>query len=60
MLNLIIIVAIVSLLLALFSLRDYKGEKQTNKIKANLNKEKIKGGIVLNNKKETTHYSSYS
>ena len=60
MLNLIIIVGILSLLLALWSLRDYKGEKQINKIKADLTKEKIKGGIVVDNKKKTTHYSSYS
>lgn len=60
MLSLLIVVALVSLLLALWSLRDYDEKKQTDLIKAKIAREQIKGGIVIESGKKSKHYSSYS
>ncbi|MFA6005999.1 MAG: hypothetical protein WC775_05995 [Patescibacteria group bacterium] len=51
-----------SLILAAFSMRDYKGSERVQKITEELHKARIKGTIILpqNGEKRGTHYSSYS
>jgi hypothetical protein len=51
---------LLSFLLALFSLRDYKGSREVNQIKEKLSKEKIKGVIMFDKENDPKHYSSYS
>jgi hypothetical protein len=51
---------ILSFILAVFSLRDYKGNREVRKIKEELSKEKIKGVIMFDKENEPKHYSSYS
>lgn len=62
MIELIGAILLIALLLALFSMRDYTGNRQYNRIRGELRKERIKGTIVLPNDgtKVGKHYSSYS
>ena len=62
MIELIGAIVLIALLLALFSLRDFKGNRQYTHIQGELRKERIKGTIVLpsDGTKVGKHYSSYS
>lgn len=62
MIELLGILVLLAFLLALVSLRDYKGHRQFTHIQSQLRKERIKGTIILPNDgtKVGTHYSSYS
>ena len=60
MITITVVVLVISIVLAWWSLRDYEGQKKIQEIKEKHTKEKIKGGIVFENNQETKHYSSYS
>lgn len=62
MIEMLAVVLLISFILALLSLRDYKGHSQYQKISSQLHKERIKGTIVLpsDGTKVGKHYSSYS
>lgn len=54
------VVLLISFILALISMHDYEGERGYKKFQIEINKEKIKGGIVFHDKNKITHYSSNS
>lgn len=57
------LVLFISFLLSLLSLRDYKGERESRRIKNEYDKARIKGGILFTKdkgKRNIKHYSSYS
>lgn len=60
MITIAVVVLVISIVLAWWSLRDYEGQKKIQQIKEKHTKEKIKGGIVFEDNRETKHYSSYS
>ena len=62
MIGVLLGVSIIAFVLALLSMRDYKGTEQVRKIQEELRKERIKGTILLprDGGKKGTHYSSYS
>jgi hypothetical protein len=54
------VVLLISFLVSLISMRDFHADKEYGKIKSNLRKEQIRGGIVFKKGEKPKHYSSYS
>jgi len=52
-------ILLVSFFLAVWSLRDYKGERTIDRIRSHHRREQIKGSILFH-KGKPKHYSSYS
>lgn len=55
-----IIIILLSLILSFLSLRDFRGEGETNRIRSKLRQDQIKGGFVFMKNKKVKHYSSTS
>ncbi|MEK9179735.1 MAG: hypothetical protein AAB893_04690 [Patescibacteria group bacterium] len=54
----IVIIILISFILSLWSLRDFRGEKNTAEIRRKLKQERIKGGIVFMKNRKVKHYFS--
>lgn len=54
------IIFITSIALAVWSLRDYNGERGVSDIHKAHRKDSVKGSIIFYKDKKSTHYSSYS